>query len=300
MRNAMKIWLIAAAFLVVIGLIMFVVAMFLCEWDFLKLSTSKYETNTRTVTEDFRNISVNTDTADITFALSGDGTCRVECYEDEKEKHSVTVQNDTLVIKTVNEKAWYDYIGINLRSPKLTVYLPETEYTSLSVRESTGDVEISGELQFLNMDISLSTGNVRVFASASNLMKIKTGTGSIRIENVSAGTLDISVSTGKTKLSNVTCENLTSNGSTGDVILDRVIAAERISIQRDTGDIKFDGADAAEIYVKTDAGDVTGTLLTEKVFVAKTDTGTIRVPNSTTGGRCEITTDTGDIKLDIQ
>ena len=61
----------------------------------------------------------------------------------------------------------------------------------------------------------------------------------------------------------------------------------------------MDACDAAEIVVKTDTGDVTGTLLTEKVFMVKTDTGDVDVPRSVTGGACEITTDTGDIRVGI-
>jgi len=300
MSNAVKIWLIIATFLVIIGLVMFVVAMSGCKWDFTKLSTRKYETNSHEISGAFRNISVDTDTANITFVLFSDGKCRVECYEEEKAKHSVAVQEDTLVIKVVDEKVWYDYIGIGFGSPKITVYLPKAEYASLTVKESTGDIEIPKDFQFVDVDISLSTGDVRVFASASNLMKIKTSTGNICVENVLAGTLDLSVSTGKTKLNNVTCKTLTSNGDTGDIALNQVIAAEKISIKRNTGDVKFDRSDATEILVETDTGDVTGTLLSEKVFIVQTDTGRIHVPKSTTGGKCEIATATGDIKLDIE
>ena len=51
--------------------------------------------------------------------------------------------------------------------------------------------------------------------------------------------------------------------------------------------------------VSTDTGDVTGSLLSAKVFVVTTDTGTVQVPKSTAGGRCEISTDTGDIRITV-
>ncbi len=78
------------------------------------------------------------------------------------------------------------------------------------------------------------------------------------------------------------------------------ITKEKMSIKRSTGDIRFDGSDATEIFVETDTGDVTGTLISEKVFIARTDTGRINVPKTTNGGKCEINTDTGDIKLEIK
>lgn len=319
MRKSTKTWLVIVASLLVVGLIMFAVALSEYNWDFTKLSTGKYETNTYEISEDFSNLSINTDTADIIFALSDDGKCRVECYEEEKAKHSVTAQEGTLVIKTINEKSWYDYIGINFGSPKIAVYLPKAEYTSLFINESTGDIEIPKDFKFEGVDASLSTGDVKFLASASDFIKIKTSTGNICVENASAGALNLSVSTGgitvsnvicagdvnvnvstgKTNLNDIECKNLTSSGDTGDIFLNNVISTEKFSIKRSTGDVRFSDSDAHEISVETDTGDVTGTLLSEKVFITQTDTGGVDVPKTVTGDRCEITTDTGDIKITI-
>ena len=58
--------------------------------------------------------------------------------------------------------------------------------------------------------------------------------------------------------------------------------------------------DAFEIVAKTSTGDVTGSFLSEKIFMAQTDTGRIDVPQTMTGGKCQITTNTGDIKVKIE
>ena len=79
-----------------------------------------------------------------------------------------------------------------------------------------------------------------------------------------------------------------------------LLAAERISIERDTGDILFDGCDANELFVKTSSGDVQGTFLSDKTFFVESNTGTMDVPKNTVGGKCEISTDTGDIKINIK
>ena len=65
MRKTAKIWLVIAASLVFVGLIMFAAVMSEYKWDFSKLSTGKYETNTYEISEEFSNLSMNTDTADI-------------------------------------------------------------------------------------------------------------------------------------------------------------------------------------------------------------------------------------------
>lgn len=76
-------------------------------------------------------------------------------------------------------------------------------------------------------------------------------------------------------------------------------ASGAFSIERSTGDVEFDGSDADEITVKTSTGDVRGTLKSEKVFLTDTSTGWINVPKTTSGGRCEITTSTGNIDIAI-
>lgn len=319
MSKKIKTWLIAAGSLVILGLIMFAAAMTFCKWDFTRLSTAKYETNTYQVNEKFSNISLKTDTADVSFVPSDDGKCKVVCCEPQRIKNSVSVKDNTLSISSVDERKWYDYIGINFKASAITVYLPQGEYGSLSLSASTGNTEIAKDFNFKSIDISKSTGNVANYASASDNIKIKTSTGKIRVENISAGTLDLSattgdiavsdvtcegdfkinLSTGKVNIENVKCESVISSGTTGDISLKNVIAEKKYSIKRTTGDVKLDGCDAAEISVNTNTGNVSGTLLSEKVFLTDTQTGKVDVPKTASGGKCELTTSTGNIKIDI-
>ena len=314
-----SVWLIIAISLILIGGIIFSFVMSQLNWDFTKLSTSKYVTNSYDINDSFKNISIDTDTADIVFVPSETQKCSVVCYEYNNEKHTVKIEDDTLVIKRNDTRKWYECIGINFGTPKITVYVPQGEYGNFSVKTSTGDVTIPETYTFESVDVSVSTGNVNCLASALGKIKIKSSTGNIRVENISADTLDLSTSTGKVTASNVICENdvkikvstgdtnitdikcknVISNGSTGDMFLENVIADNKFSIERSTGDVKLESCDAGEIYIETDTGDVKGTLLSEKVFIAKTDTGRIDVPKTLSGGRCEITTDTGNIKISV-
>ena len=319
MSRKTKIWLTIAAALVVAGLVLTAGAMASYNWDFHRLNTASYETNAHRISEEFRDLSIHTDTADLVFVPSTDGTCRVVCYEDAKQTHAVSVQNGTLTIRLVDDRAWFDKIGIVTETPIIKISLPSGEHGKLFIKESTGDIAISKDFQFESMDITTSTGDVTNYSSASETIKISTSTGYIRTENISADMLDLSVSTGnvtvsgavcegdiyikvstgKAYLTDIACRNLTTSGNTGDLSLNRVIAAGAFHIERTTGDVEFERCNAAEIYIQTDTGDVDGTLLSEKVFFITTDTGDVDVPRTMTGGRCEITTDTGDIEIDL-
>ena len=299
MHKNLKLWLILAAVLIVAGLILVAIPMSIYGWDFTQLGSVPYETNTHTPGESFHSIQLDTDTADISILPSADGVSKVVCHEPENLTHSVEVTDGTLTIREVNGRQWHQHIGFSFDSSEITLYLSESEYQSLTIRESTGDIEISEGFLFHNIDINTSTGDVNSCASARENMRLHTNTGDIYLEGVSALQLDITVSTGDVTIVDAACDNLSSKGSTGDLNLKNVIAGETFQIERSTGDITFSGADAAEVFVTTDTGDVSGTLLTSKVFSIETDTGDVDVPTSTTGGICQIHTDTGDIDIAI-
>lgn len=320
MDNTMKICLIIGAVLLVLGLIVFAIVMTIHHWDFSRLSTDKYVTNTYSFSEAFTDISIQTDTADILFAPSDDDSCKVICREQENLLHSVDIQDGTLRIHEKDHRKWYEYMGISFGKTSITLYLPQSVYGALKLHSSTGDVTLPREFRFEQMDISISTGNIHVSSSVSETAKLRTTTGDIRVEGITAEILDLSASTGritvsdvtcrgdmivnlttgKASVTDVTCRGLTSKGTTGELFLTNTVATGAFSIERDTGDVRFDRCDAAEIVVKTSTGDVTGSLLSDKIFMTQTDTGKIDVPKTTTGGKCEITTDTGDIKLSIE
>ena len=313
MSNSLRICLV----LILVGVLIFVIAFAAVGFDFKKLDGKKYVTNTYEINEDFNSINVNLDTTDITFAFAEDGLCRVVCYEEQNLPHSVTVQNGALNIIPA-ERRWYDDI-FNFRSASMTVYLPKSEYASLIVDISTGDVQIYENFTFESVDVSGSTGDVKCYASVLETLRVHVSTANVFIERASVGSADIAVSTGDIVLSGVStagdiklsystgdvymtdvfCKNLTSDGSTGSMTMKNVVASENFSITASTGDVKFDRCDAAEIFVNVSTGDVKGSLLSEKIFIVKVNTGDVDVPETTSGGRCKIKTTTGDVEIVI-
>ena len=316
MMRAHKKLLRTGIMLLVAGLIISGISFAALGFDIRALSTANFVTNEHEINDSFENISIKGDTADIAFVQSEDGKCRVVCFEDEKEPHRVSAESGTLTIE--HKKKIKLYISIVPDRPKVTVYLPEKAYKALSVDTDTGDVSIPDAFTFENVGIKTDTGDIDMSASAGDVT-LKTDTGSIRLHDMTAdtlslstdtgctgvnnaackGTLNAKVNTGKTDFSEVTCANLYSKGNTGRLNLTNVTAAGEFHIERDTGDVHFEGCDAEAIFVKTDTGNVTGSFRTDKVFLTKTDTGRVDVPKTITGGRCEITTDTGNIKISV-
>ncbi len=279
-----------------------------------------YETNTYTVEDSFDKIEINSKETNIVLEPSADGNCKVVCEEREKIKHTVLVEDGTLKVKINDTRSWFDHISFFPKAMTMTVYLPMDAYAALQVESGTGNITIPANFTFGSAAVTVSTGDILWASPVTGSLTLNAGTGDIAIKNGSAKSISLSVSTGKitaesiaceeefvinvstgkTNLTGVTCKALTSTGSTGKITLNNVVANDLLQIERSTGDVRLENCDAGEIKIKTSTGDMTGTLKSEKIFFASASTGKVRVPKTTSGGICEITTSTGDIEIEIE
>lgn len=299
MKRTVQKWLLTAAIITLAGAVLFVGALAAVGFDFTGLATRKFETNMYELHEDFDNILVNAQTATLTFVPSKDGICKVECVEEEKLKHSVKIQEGALMIDVCDSREWYDHIGISFRTPTITVYLPKEVYTSLFVTTMTGDIVIPAGYSFDSVAVLGTTSNISCHASASKSIALETTTGKITMGHSESESVRLTATTGNITASDVSCNTFTAKGTTAEITLQNVLVNDRLCVENTTGDVRFVHCDAGSMRVKTSTGDVEGTLLSEKTFITDTETGKIRVPKSTSGGGCEITTSTGDIEISI-
>ena len=314
--------IIIASSLMLAGLVIFAVALYFSgaffTWMDLSESESNSESKTYTVTESFKDIAVDTDEADVIFKTSDNGV-RVVCSENDQTKFKAAVEDGTLKISCEDDRPWYSSIGWFRKELKVTVYLPAKEYGALTVDSSTGDVSLPAGLKFSDISVTGSTGKVECESGASGSLRIKLSTGDIRLGAISADSVDLNVttgginvgsvnckgdmtlgvSTGEARLTDVKCGSLSTTGTTGDITINKVAVSGAIDIERSTGDVRFENCGAGSIRVKTSTGDVTGTLSSPMVFTTKTSTGDVSVPDSTSGGKCDVTTTTGDIQIKI-
>lgn len=334
----MKKLCIIAAILLVVGIVLCALGLGMTGAHWKDSFVGELTDKTIDIGEDFSNIQINTDTTDVVFSLSEDGGCRILCRETEHQPHTAKVENGTLILRQENNRKWYHYIGFHFETPSAEIQLPKKAFETLTLEGDTGDVVIPQELTFANVKIDsstgkvdvrsqvektlavqLSTGNILVSGAECETVNVKTSTGEIRILGVNCESLTAKSSTGRQLLENVqaseniqltcstgnihftrgSCRNLTTESSTGRQNMEYVVASGDVAMTSDTGDISLADFDAATMVIATDTGDVSGTILSEKIFFTETDTGRVEVPRCTGGGSCEITTDTGDIIIQI-
>jgi len=168
----------------------------------------------------------------------------------------------------------------------------------LNIKGKTGDIEVDEGFTFNNVEVNNSTGDIEFKANVNGNLNIKNSTGDIEIENNNiGGNVNVITSTGDIDLTNLKCNKLDIKVSTGDTKLINVLVTEDFNMIGSTGSVKFDGFDANNIFVTVDTGDVKGTILTSKIFIARSKTGSVNVPETLTGGVCKIIASTGSIKI---
>ncbi len=247
-------------------------------FDVTAIGTRRYQTESITVTEEFTALSIDVSTAQVTLAPAADGVCRIEWCHEEKVAVTACVRDGVLTLCERDERRWYEHIGISFGDREaVTVYLPARAYRALSVTVDTGDVMIPQQVEFEDITVHTATGDVACEARLARAVSLTTSTGDVTVTGLQSERLTVSV-------------------NTGDVLLTDVVAG-KLSVTTDTGDVRLQNSDGDTVCIQTATGDVSGTLRTEKVFIVDTATGDVRVPQSDRGGRCEITTSTGDVTL---
>lgn len=222
---------------------------------------------------------------------------------------------------------------------EIVLYLPDPVYESLTVKGSTGDVHLTDGFATQTTNISVSTGDVTVEGHKTETLTVKTSTGDVNVMGVylhnmtlTASTGDVTVAeatviseanlsttTGRIKMMDtyayhaINCETSTGGitmentevvwmlkvkASTGDIQL-KACNGRTTDIETTTGDVTLDACDGVIYNIQTTTGNVKGTMVSDMVFTARSDTGRVEVPTSTRGGSCMITTDTGDIRMEI-
>ncbi len=279
-----------------------------------KTVTNTHELKDETIT----GFNIELATADLEFIASTESP-KVVCQETEKTIHTVSVVDHVLTIKGTDTTKWYEQaFTFNFTKKKVSVYLPAGAYEGFALDGETGDINIPHDFSFASATLKMSTGDISWKADVTEALSITTSTGNISVDGINAksftsksstgglkikdseiaGAVKVKVSTGNVNIDGLRADSLTIESSTGSLRIKDTLIANAYNSDGSTGDVIFEDSDAATLKIKTSTGNVKGNLLTGKTFVTHTSTGIVNVP-PTSGGLCEITTSTGDIKITV-
>ena len=273
--------------------------------------------------KEIKSVSMDLSISDISFKV-GD-SAKVICKEREKNHHEVSLneENNALSIRFNMMKKWYNFADLFQPRFGVEVYLPAGSYETLNIKHSTGTVDIASGFTFSTLEIEGSTGDNNIKTNVTNKLHIKQSTGDISLSDTKAGEIDLDVSTGELNLSNVEatgnvklktstgkinvnnfkCNDLTLEASTGDVSMNEAVASGKAFVKTSTGDITLKEFDASEVEISTSTGDIEAEFLTIKNVEASETTGKKNIDKELdreAGGKCKISTSTGNIKLTLK
>lgn len=280
------------------------------------LDTRNLQARTYTVDEKFSSVKINETSSNIYIQPSKEKTCRVECYEGEKTHYDVRVENGELNITRRDRHNLIEF-GIFAENP-LTVYLPENEYGDIDISTASGDVEFGGAFTADRVNVDTASGDVKAGALTCRKLtvngasadidlgnvdceelSVKTASGEIELDDVTARELSARSTSGDIDMRNVHADSLKTTTASGEMELQNVTAGVKMNLESTSGDIGLERCDAGELKISSTSGSVYGSLLTGKTFIAHSTSGDIDIPRTDDGGRCEVSTTSGDIKLFI-
>ena len=223
----------------------------------------RYVTNTHEITATYKKILLSAQNAKVKIEPSNDDGTKLVFFGRKKHPYAFFIEDDTLTIKLIKTK-WYNLLRVGIDHSKIRLYVPKSMLETISISSNTGSVDISSI--------------------------------------VCNGAIDVQINTGNINLEDVSCQTFHSKGNTGCISLNKLTATESIWVKRGTGKVLLNDCSAPEIFVKTNTGSVCGRLSSNMVFIARTNTGKMEIPKTpigeAIGGRCEIKTNTGNIKFE--
>jgi len=319
MKRGKKIALWAAGILIVVGVVLGTGAALVGRVSVESLDYQELVTETVPISEDFENISINDSFSNIYFRPSEDGTCKLVFTRLTDVTYTAAVEGDTLTITGEDGRKWYEMIWFGSGSAwgelEMAVYLPETRYEDLTITSGGGDLNIPGEFGFDIAFLVSASGDVTFRGEAERMLTLQTASGDILAENLRAESIQVNTasgtvtlntvtvgenlgldsSSGDLDLTNVECGELTANSASGTMDCTGMLVMGTLRMDTASGDIRLMDCDASTLYLTSSSGDITGTLRTDKVYQAHSDSGEVEVPFSTVGGLCEIHSSSGNI-----
>lgn len=326
--------IIISVILIVVGIATAFTGLAIAGFNFGELDGSAIS-KTYDIDSNFESIECEMEVSDLNFYLTTDDKNYALCLEKDNITFDVKVIDNVLTIKEN-----YKFKPMIFENTEVSLYLNKDTIQNLNIKTDTGDICILDQFKFNNIKIEGSTNDVEFMGIVSNEININLTTGDVWSDKivtnnmsviVSTGDIDITnskinnnlnikISTGEVELRNIeivndltskgttgdfnleyiTCNNINLTYTTGDVELNDVVARGNMNIETDTGDVELIHSDASNIYITTDTGKVEGSILTDKKFDAKSDTGKVTVPNVNSGGICKIRTSTGRISIVIE
>lgn len=303
MKKSKKTALWVAVGSILLGALLIFISLSLLGFDFEELRTYNATIKVYPLEEDFRNISILADECNVEFCVTDEGNDRVVCPETEKVTHEVVIENDTLVIKRIDNRKWFEQFGIYWDNVPvtITVFLSETEYESLYVRSESGDISVSDSFAFTDAELLSTSGNISCHAVIQEKLALETASGDITVSGQNPAMsnqtfLDLEAATisGEIELTDLILQELYANSTSGDLDLRVGVSGEAL-LSTVSGETEIESSVMGTLTIGSTSGDIGLTdVLVNGHMQIETTSGELSLQNSD-AATLKLTSVSGDI-----
>lgn len=259
-----------------------------------------FETKSFDINERFSDIEIEDVECGIKIQRSPDNRCRVICpmRADGSVYRTAEVNSGVLRIERHDKGKLFSFFS--LPSADIEVYLPEGEYGKLTAYSTSGKITVDEGLCFESVRLESVSGSIETYSDVKDELRAESTSGRVTVENASPEKLTAKSKSGRVALSHIRSDDISVSSVSGKIELTDVIAAFSLYAENVSGGAELDGCDADKIKIESTSGSVKGTLLSDKIFTARSASGSVDVPRSASGGECEISTTSGSIRIEIR
>ncbi len=293
MSKIIKIALIVTASLL-LGALLFLLLFFNTDSIFSVTVTERHQDITDAITS----VEVDTEIYDVEIIRASGGSA-ITVNENNKRPVMIYTSGAALVIEEIEDESLAGFFARAFgksKDCKITVCIPtDNEFELIDISTETGNITIEDGFKAKRTELESETGNIALSDISTGALDISSETGNVSLESVASLATEIETNTGNISLWSSSAESLNIESDTGNVLVKESTVKKSTDVSTSSGNVSLDLFSSAGITVETGTGDISGRLTCEMIFYARSTTGKVSVPKSTSGGLCDIRSTTGNI-----
>ena len=226
MNKTIKTLLILSLSLILAGIAIFAAAFFINGRNFADINLSPIEVYEERVDKFYRaefdnidNIDISVTSRNVTIRPADDGVARIETRDSERDYLTTSFNGNTLHIKQIVNHKWYDFMSVPINfGNDIVIYLPNDVYDSLSIKSTSGGVDVTGNISFGKSSFDMTSGTLNLSDGFnSDETEIESTSGTVHVCGLNGTSLYIHSTSGSKKLENViVSESLTVDSTRGE------------------------------------------------------------------------------------
>lgn len=279
--------------LIIFGLISFMVSVIVNgKNNFINFGfVTKTSTNlvhNKEYSNNFTDININSDAAEIKIINTNDSIVKVLVYSEKNVTNNVSENETSLEITSQQKNRFFSF---NHKNSKIEIYLPSTYDKNINIENNYGDIHIY-DFEKANIEVESDAGDVKV--ETVNYIEIKNAYGDTTIGK--ANNIDLESDCGDIVIDEV--NNINAKNDLGDIDIKKV--NEYLDVTADCGDINIDKISLTKnSNIVNNLGDIEIDSITGVYVDAKTNLGEVSINNNDHKSDIilKIENDCGDIEI---